>query len=236
MVAIFVIFTIVAFILIDALVQRSEFGKRAKLSNAPVIAKWTYTVPPEMMTLPGGTYLDSGHTWLSLNVDGSTTVGIDAFARYAMGTPQKIVLPEVGMAFRRGDDLFTINQGKRKAVFRAPIDGVVEAVHEPAAKSSAVEREDPYHEGWLCSLRPTNLATNLRKMLIAEEALAWLRSETIRFQEFIQIRSMENAAFGLVLQDGGEVTRGALAMMDNETWDKFAREFLQTEGPKMSIS
>ena len=70
-------------------------------------------------------------------------------------------------------------------------------------------------------------------MLIAEEALAWLKTEARRLQDFILSRPVENTALGIVLQDGGEITSGVLELMDNDTWNKFTREFLHNDHSKM---
>jgi len=233
MVAIFVIFTIVAFILVDALVQKSEFKRQEAASGPKPAQRSPWNFPDTVKSLPGGIYSDSGHTWLSLNLDGTANVGIDAFAQYAMGTIDKLLLPRVGQEFRRGDDLFTLRQGEREATFKAPIDGVVEMVNEALSKNLNRVPGDPYREGWLCSLRPRNLASNLRQMLIAEEALAWLKTEARRLQDFILSRPVENTALGIVLQDGGEITSGVLELMDNDTWNKFTREFLHNDHSKM---
>jgi glycine cleavage system H protein len=168
-----------------------------------------------------------------LNLDGTANVGIDAFAQYAVGTIDQLELPCVGQELQRGDDLFIVRQGKREASFKSPIDGVVESVHEALSPDFGKAQADPYRQGWLCSIRPLNLATNLRQLLIAEEALGWLKAEAKRFEEFILSRPMENTALGIVLQDGGEITSGVLELMDNETWVEFTREFLHTEKSKM---
>jgi len=233
MVAIFVILTIVAFILVDALVQKSELKRQESASGKQSPLSRSWNLPVTVKSLPGGIYTDCGHTWLSLNLDGTANVGIDAFAQYAVGTIDQLLLPRVGQEFRRGDDLFTLRQGEREATFKAPIDGVVETVNEALSKDLDKVPRDPYREDWLCSLRPHNLASNLRQMLIAEEALAWLKTEVKRLQEFILSRPVENTALGIVLQDGGEITSGVLELMDNETWNKFTREFLHNDDSKM---
>jgi len=236
MVAIFVIFTIVAFILVDALVQKAEL-KRLEPSPERKAARKSYgNLPITVKSLPGGIYTDFGHTWLSLNRDGTANLGIDAFAQYAVGCVDKLVLPRVGQEVRRGDDIFTLRQGERKAIFRAPIDGVVETVNEALSSDPMLVKGDPYRKGWICCLRPHHLAAGLRQMLIAEEALTWLKSEAIRFQEFILSRPFEDTALGRVLQDGGEITSGVLELMDNETWNEFSKEFLHTDKPKTRIA
>ena len=96
MVAIFVIFTIVAFILVDALVQKSELKRQEAASGKKAARRSSWNFPATVKSLPGGIYSDSGHTWLSLNLDGTANVGIDAFVQYAVGTMDKLVLPRVG--------------------------------------------------------------------------------------------------------------------------------------------
>jgi len=236
MVAIFVIFTIVAFILVDALVQKSELKRRETALRNEAVRRHHWNVPISVRSLPGGIYTDSGHTWLSLNQDGTANVGIDDFAQNVVGVMDKLLLPRVGQEVRRGDEIFSICQGERKATFCAPVHGVVESVNETLANNPAEVKTDPYLKGWVCSLRPKNLASNLRQMLIAEEALAWLKSEVTRFREFILSRPFEDTALGRVLQDGGEVTSGVLELMDDKTWDEFTRGFLNSDESKTTTA
>jgi glycine cleavage system H protein len=236
MVAIFVIFTIVAFILVDALVQKSELKRREAALQNEAVRRRQWNVPISLRTLPGGIYTDSGHTWLRLNQDGTANVGIDDFAQNVVGVMDKFLLPKVGQEVRRGDKIFSICQGERIATFCAPVDGVVEGINETLASDPAAVKSDPYQNGWVCSLRPKNLASNLRQMLIAEEAVAWLKSEIGRFREFILTRPFEHTELGRVLQDGGEISSGVLELMDNNTWDEFIQGFLNTSESKTTTA
>jgi len=226
MVALFVILTIVLCVMVDSIVQwakaKKEEGVREPGQLVPAYAF-------ENVTAPAGVFLDPGHTWLHLTHSGTAHVGVDGFAQKVMGRIDSVELPQVGADVRRGEKLFAVRQGDRTAVFNSPVDGVVKSVDEALARHPEVVSTDPYMTGWICSVSPKNLAANLKRLRVAEEAKAWLKSETERFQEFFAARPLENTALGQVLQDGGQPTGGVLEMMDDDTWNLFTEQFLREE-------
>ena len=230
MVALFVILTIVVCVMADSVVQWAKAKKEAG-AQAPDRLVPAYAF--EDVSAPAGVFLDPGHTWLHLTHSGTAHVGVDGFAQKVMGRIDGVELPAVGAEVRRGDKLFAIRQGDRTAVFNAPIDGVVKSVDEALARHPEAINADPYAMGWICSLSPKNLAANLKRLRVAEEAKSWLKSEVERFQEFFAARPLENMALGQVLQDGGQPTGGVLELMDDETWNLFAEQFLRADDAEM---
>jgi hypothetical protein len=115
-------------------------------------------------------------------------------------------------------------------VFASPLDGVINSVNKDLARHPEAIKADPYEQGWICGLRPNNLAKHLKQLFIAEETREWLNQEIRRFQEFIAARPLESTALGHVLQDGGQPTGGVLELMDDETWNLFTHEFLGHRG------
>lgn len=226
MVAVFVILTIMAFLVADTLIRRIE--ARRQLQPEPVRPAG-YPIPAytfEGLSVPDGLFVDRGHTWVELDSSGRAHVGMDDFAQRVMGRLDEVELPEVGQEVRRGQKLFAIRQGERTAVFASPLDGVVYSTNKDMARHPEAIKADPYEQGWICSLRPKNLAKDLKRLFIAEETRDWLRQEIHRFQEFIASRPLEPTALGHVLQDGGQPTGGVLELMDDETWNLFTQEFL----------
>ena len=231
MVAIFVVLTIVAFVLVDAIVQRSEARARQKLSKPePVFFKTPVTAfVPQNLSVPGTVFLGFGHTSVGLEASGKARIGLDDFVHQAVGRIDRVELPNVGQKVRRGDELFVIRQKERKAAFKAPIDGIVNSVNESLTQNPDMIKEGLFQRGWVCTLAPKNLARNLKRLLIAEDAMAWLKTEVQRFEEFIVGRPIEHMVLGHVLQDGGKPMGGVLELMDDETWRLFSREFLQAD-------
>lgn len=229
MVALFVILTIVVCVMADSIVQWAKAKKEGAQAPDRLVPAYAF----EDVSAPAGVFLDPGHTWLHLTHSGTAHVGVDGFAQKVMGRIDGVELPAVGAEVRRGDKLFAIRQGDRTAVFNAPIDGVVKAVDEALARHPEAINADPYAMGWICSLSPKNLAANLKRLRVAEEAKSWLKSEVERFQEFFAARPLENMALGQVLQDGGQPTGGVLELMDDETWNLFAEQFLRADDAEM---
>ncbi len=229
MVALFVILTIVVCVMADSIVQWAKAKKEGAQAPDRLVPAYAF----EDVSAPAGVFLDPGHTWMHLTHSGTAHVGVDGFAQKVMGRIDGVELPAVGDEVRRGDKLFAIRQGDRTAVFNAPIDGVVKAVDEALARHPEAINADPYAMGWICSLSPKNLAANLKRLRVAEEAKSWLKSEVERFQEFFAARPLENMALGQVLQDGGQPTGGVLELMDDETWNLFAEQFLRADDAEM---
>jgi hypothetical protein len=81
----------------------------------------------------------------------------------------------------------------------------------------------------VCSIKPRNLAQNLKHLFAADEATTWLKSEAQRFQEFFAAQTIDNLQLGQVLPDGGELAGGALEFADAATWKTFNESFLRPQ-------
>jgi len=225
MVALFVILTVVVCIGVDSIIQWRRARKEAREAAGAATSLTAYAF--EDLSVPAGVYLDGGHTWVRLETDGDAHVGVDRFAESLLGQVDAVELPEVGREVRRGERLFRLRQGERLADFVAPIDGVVRSVDKSLRRHPEAIKADPYRQGWVCRLAPLNLARNLKRLRIAEEARDWLKAEAARFQDFFASRPLEPTPLGALLQDGGQPAGGVLQWMDDATWHRFNDEFLR---------
>jgi glycine cleavage system H protein len=227
MVAVFVVATFVVFILVDGALQWSRARKQKGLQVAVAQAAGiSLALSPAMVRAPAGLFVDVGHTWLSLDESGRSRVGIDGFAQKVIGHMDGVDLPEPGKSVRRGETLFAVRQGNRTAEFYAPVDGTVAAVNESVGREPALVSADPYHRGWICVLSPSNLAEDIKKLMVGAESEGWFAKEIERFREFFTVRSVQHLALGSVMQDGGEITGGVLEMLDDDSWCQFSEDFL----------
>ncbi len=225
MVPVLVLLTFAVFILVDVALKR----KRARIAVADTIVL-AAPVPvaaapihPAGYRLPGGVFVHGGHTWAYLQPTGEARVGIDEFARGVIGRIDRIEVPAPGAELRQGERAFTVVQGRKRIELLSPLDGFVAAVNsDPAALKG-----DVYESGWLLAIRPANLAHNLKKLRIAADASAWLEKETRRFAEFIALHSARPQEVGVTMQDGGQVTAGALETVDGELLQIVLRKFFR---------
>jgi glycine cleavage system H protein len=212
MVAIFVVLFVLLALAIDSIVRRME---------PAVVAAVRREIP-----LPGGLFLDTGHTWSALEPSGRIRIGMDDLVRAAIGKADKVELPEPGKEVRRGDPLFTLYRGGRRIVLNAPLDGVVKAVNPDLAESASALEHDPYRKGWICALSPANLGAALKNFRIASEASDWIHCERDRFDNFVAARAWAAGVPGTAMADGGKPADGILEHLHEEAWTAFGREFL----------
>ena len=88
--------------------------------------------------------------------------------------------------------------------------------------------EDPYGEGWIYKIKPSNWIAETKSCYFAEEATSWSARELERFKDFLAV-SMKNYApepSMVILQDGGELTDHSLSAFSEEIWKDFEKEFL----------
>ena len=231
MVALFVILTIVVCVSVDAVVQ---FRKAKKEQTSRDLAD--QLVPVNALadvSAPANLFLDGGHTWVEVKPSGAATIGVDGFAQKLIGRIDDIVLPEVGKEINRGDMLFALKQDNHRAAFASPIDGTVIMVDKELPWHPEIIENNPYKEGWVCSIMPRNLARDLKHLFAAEEAGNWLKRESQRFQEFFAAQTMDHMQLGHVLQDGGELAGGVLEFADDGTWKRFNEMFLRPQSKEV---
>lgn len=227
MVALFVVLTIVICVAADSIVQ---WRKSRKEDVARGLTDQLFpTADIENVSAPADVFLDTGHTWVHVAPSGKAEVGLDSFAQKLIGRIDAVVLPEVGKEVHRGDMLFAIRQGDRRAAFASPVNGVVASVDENLAWHPETIQSDPYNEGWVCTLAPKNLAQDLKQLRLAEDARSWLKGEFHRFQEFFAARPLDSTNAGQVARHGGRSTCGALEFADDGTWRRFNDIFLRPD-------
>jgi CheY-like chemotaxis protein len=139
-------------------------------------------VPMNEYCIPGGAFIAPGHTWARIEPGGQVSVGVDDFARKALGPVQEVHFPEHGKVVRQGEALFSLKQGESLLHFAAPISGRVvkgnpDLKHDPEALVRS-----PYDRGWVCQLQPSNLAEELPHLRIGKPVVAWYQDEIARLR------------------------------------------------------
>ncbi|MBM5797050.1 MAG: glycine cleavage system protein GcvH [Cyanobacteria bacterium K_Offshore_0m_m2_072] len=101
-------------------------------------------------------YADSHET---ARLDGDRVrVGLSAFAIEQLGDIVFVELPEVGATLKTGQSFGSVESVKAVEDLLAPIGGVVEARNEAVLASPEELQNDPYGEGWLLQVRPSDPA------------------------------------------------------------------------------
>jgi glycine cleavage system H protein len=96
------------------------------------------------------------HEWVGPSEGGRMRVGITHYAQDALGDIVFLQLPEVGAQLAAGDPVGEVESTKSVSEIYAPLAGTVVAVNQAVVDSPEVVNTDPYGDGWLLELEPTD--------------------------------------------------------------------------------
>ena len=98
------------------------------------------------------------HEWVRSpgTSEGAVRVGITDFAQDALGDIVYVSLPAVGDDVAVGTPIGQLESTKSVSDVYAPVDGSVVAVNEALDQSPELVNSDPYGEGWLFEVVPTD--------------------------------------------------------------------------------
>jgi CheY-like chemotaxis protein len=133
--------------------------------------------------VPGGAFLSDGHAWTRIEASGHVRVGLDDFARKALGKIERVDLPAKGATVGRGDALFTVQRGTTTVGFFAPLSGRVADVNTDLLKNPHWLTQSPYDGGWVCLLEPADLAGELTALRIGKPVIDWYQAEIARLRQ-----------------------------------------------------
>jgi glycine cleavage system H protein len=100
-------------------------------------------------------YLES-HEWVRVESDGTVTIGISDHAQGALGDLVFVEVPEVGKALKKGNAAAVVESVKAASDVYSPISGEVVAANESLGSAPELVNSDPYGQGWLFKIKPTN--------------------------------------------------------------------------------
>jgi glycine cleavage system H protein len=129
-----------------------------------------------MSELPGDLMYTNEHEWLRREDDGSVTVGITDHAQSSLGDLVYVELPEVDQELENGGDMAVVESVKAASDVYAPISGTVLAVNEDLSDDPERINADPYGEGWIVRLQPSE-AIDESELLSPEDYQSLLDEE-----------------------------------------------------------
>jgi len=230
MVALLVIATILAFVLMDLVIQKVEKAYLPQAASAGAAAMEAGHGGAEIplrvgqIYMPANLFFHRGHTWASVLGTGMVRVGADDFIRKVAGGIEAVSLPKIGDEVKQGDRLITIGHGQRKVSLPVPVDGVITAVNAAGTEQGGAGL---YETGWLLEIKPKTLSRNLRTLRIADSAVQWIKDETDRLKDFVSGQVYEGKLAGQTAADGGLPVDGILARLGDEAWAEFDNKFIE---------
>lgn len=98
------------------------------------------------------------HEWARMEDDGHVYVGISDHAQDSLGDLVFVEQPEVGDTLTVGEECGVVESVKAASDIYAPMSGEVVAINEELEDSPELVNQDPYGDGWIYKLKPSNKA------------------------------------------------------------------------------
>jgi len=220
MTVLFFISTVLLFLTIDWLVQRSREKRAAVAAPVPRPAKEL------SVRLPDGIFFAPSHTWLNLFPSGKVRLGVDDFISGLLEKPAVRLLRSVGEKISKGDPILELTSDGHRLTVRSPIDCEVLSVNASLPANPDLLGEALFSDGWAYMIKPSR-NTDLKALLLGSETGRWIRTEYQRLKDLLAGSSPGGALQPAYLQEGGPPIAGVLDGMDDTVWQKLDSEFLQ---------
>lgn len=101
-------------------------------------------------------YNVENNVWARKEADGTITVGMTAYACSLAGEVVAYTPKKPGKAIDKDKSVATIESGKWVGPVKAPVGGEIIATSDAVAAKPGTINADPYGNGWLVKMKPTN--------------------------------------------------------------------------------
>jgi glycine cleavage system H protein len=215
MTVLFMLLTVVVFLIIDFVVNRIR-------QSATVPA----AVAAGRALLPAEFSLARNHVWVNAGNDGVAVLGIDEFLAPLLQGAQEIIFPAIGSTADPEGIPITIRNKNRALDVQLPLKGRIVEVNS-AIKTETLHR-DPYAGGWLVKIAPATKQS--ATLLKGDRAARFLKEHAMAAREFFLSMTGDTAVVSM--QDGGSLVEGLLGQFDARVWKEFEKRFVNDVSAK----
>ena len=108
------------------------------------------------MNTPDHLLYTKEHEWADFK-ENEVTIGITDYAQGQLGDIIFIEFPEVGQELNAGDTFGEVEAVKTVSELYVPVSGTIIEINEKLEDSADLVNTDPYGDGWLIKIKPTNI-------------------------------------------------------------------------------
>ncbi|RPH05873.1 MAG: glycine cleavage system protein GcvH [bacterium TMED46] len=108
------------------------------------------------MNTPDHLLYTKEHEWADFK-ENEVTIGITDYAQGQLGDIIFIEFPEAGQELNAGDTFGEVEAVKTVSELYVPVSGTVIEINEKLEDSADLVNTDPYGDGWLIKIKPTNV-------------------------------------------------------------------------------
>ncbi len=182
----------------------------------------------KVLKIPQGLFYGKNHTWMFMERSGEAKVGLDDLLLHLTGEVKCLFSKNTGEIIHKGDLFLELIQDDKLLKIISPVSGQIMSVNTTLSQNPAIMNNDPYGNGWIYKIKPTNWSAEVQECLFAEQATQWSAKELDRVKDFLAVshRNYSTEPSMVILQDGGELCDHTLAPFSDSIWHDFEKEFL----------
>ncbi len=115
-----------------------------------------------------GFYYTNDDVWVNVE-NGKAKVGVSDYLQKTSGDVAFIEVAKPGSTVETGKEFGTIESAKTTVALLSPLSGTLDETNSRLTGSPELVNSDPYGEGWLVILTPSNLDDEMRALLSADD-------------------------------------------------------------------
>ncbi|MDT8781351.1 MAG: glycine cleavage system protein GcvH [Candidatus Bathyarchaeota archaeon] len=127
--------------------------------------------------VPEGLYYSKDFEWIKIEGD-KVRVGITDYAQKSLREIVYAELPSAGTQLKQNEPVGTLESVKAVSDLVSAISGTIEEVNEEVQSKPEILNEDPYGNGWLFIVKPSNLEVDLANLMDFDKAVEWHKSQS----------------------------------------------------------
>ncbi len=115
-----------------------------------------------------GCYYTNEHEWAKQSGDG-VIIGISDYAQSQLHEIVFVELPKKDANISQGEAIGAVESVKAVTDFYSPVTGTVVEINEALIDGPEKINSDPYGDGWIAKVKPSNWDANVSKLMDAEK-------------------------------------------------------------------
>ena len=127
-------------------------------------------------------FYNSNHLWSKQDETRQITVGMDELGLDSLGELAYLTLPSQGTLVEMGKAMGSMEAAKMTGELIAPVSGIVIEKNDRVLQNPLLVNEEPYGNGWLVKIEPTNWEEDSEAMVSGDKLPGWVEQEIERFE------------------------------------------------------
>jgi glycine cleavage system H protein len=127
-------------------------------------------------------FYNSNHLWSKQDETRQITVGMDELGLDSLGELAYLTLPSQGTLVEMGKAMGSMEAAKMTGELIAPVSGIVIEKNDRVLQNPLLVNEEPYGNGWLLKIEPTNWDEDSEAMVSGDKLPGWVEQEIERFE------------------------------------------------------